>query len=117
MLASLVELHDLPYLDPVRLLPKDMVLHLTKHNVQALSPAVNSLIEHVLLALILSKHAPRTLILHALTSRLAKGLHQSYKILTPEANVAPLLWRIIQGMGGTRKSIESLMHVSIETFL
>ncbi|KAF9076732.1 hypothetical protein BDP27DRAFT_1283456 [Rhodocollybia butyracea] len=80
-----IELYELPYLDPVRLLPKDMVLHLTKHNVQALSPS----------------HAPKPLTLHALTSRLAKQLYNSYMILTPEANVTPLLWRIIQGMGGT----------------
>ncbi|KAJ4001064.1 hypothetical protein F5050DRAFT_1561410 [Lentinula boryana] len=80
-----IELFELPYLDPVRLLPMDMVSHLTKHNVQALSPA----------------HAPKTLTLHARTSRLAKRLYTSYGISTLEANAAPLLWRIIQGMGGT----------------
>ncbi|KAJ4478198.1 hypothetical protein J3R30DRAFT_3289949 [Lentinula aciculospora] len=80
-----IELYELPYLDPVRLLPMEMVSHLTKHNVQALSPA----------------HAPKILTLHARTSRLAKQLYISYKISTPEANTAPLLWRIIQGMSGT----------------
>ncbi|KAJ3882909.1 hypothetical protein F5051DRAFT_318721 [Lentinula edodes] len=80
-----ITLYDLPYLDPVRLLPMDMVSHLTKHNIQALSPA----------------HAPKTLTLHARSSRLAKQLYISYKVSTPEANAAPLLWRVIQGMGGT----------------
>ncbi|KAJ3856373.1 hypothetical protein EV368DRAFT_32543 [Lentinula lateritia] len=80
-----ITLYDLPYLDPVRLLPVEMVSHLTKHNIQALSPA----------------HAPKTLTLHARSSRLAKQLYISYKISTPEANAAPLLWRVIQGMGGT----------------
>ncbi|GAW07161.1 rexo1 protein [Lentinula edodes] len=80
-----ITLYDLPYLDPVRLLPMEMVSHLTKHNIQALSPA----------------HAPKTLTLHARSSRLAKQLYISYKISTPEANAAPLLWRVIQGMGGT----------------
>ncbi|KAE9389637.1 hypothetical protein BT96DRAFT_866263, partial [Gymnopus androsaceus JB14] len=84
-LTQQVESYALPYLDPVRLLPNGMVSHLTKHNIQALSPT----------------HAPKTLILHALASRLAKQLCQSYKILTPETNVAPMLWRIIQGIGGT----------------
>ncbi|KAJ3970560.1 hypothetical protein EV361DRAFT_915329 [Lentinula raphanica] len=80
-----VELYELPYLDPVRLLPMEMISHLTKHNIQALSPA----------------HAPKVLTLHARTSRLAKQLYNSYRISTPETNVAPLLWRIVQGMGGT----------------
>ncbi|KAJ3869410.1 hypothetical protein EV359DRAFT_30132 [Lentinula novae-zelandiae] len=80
-----ITLYDLPYLDPVRLLPVEMVSHLTKHNIQALSPA----------------HAPKALTLHACSSRLAKQLYISYKISTPEANAAPLLWRVIQGMGGT----------------
>ncbi|KIK68049.1 hypothetical protein GYMLUDRAFT_36871 [Collybiopsis luxurians FD-317 M1] len=80
-----IELYQLPYLDPIRLLPADMVSHFTKHNIQALSPA----------------HPPKTLTLHVLTSRIAKQLYSSYTILTPEANAAPMLWRIIQGMGGT----------------
>ncbi|KAF5390663.1 hypothetical protein D9757_002714 [Collybiopsis confluens] len=81
----LVESYKLPYLDPVRLLPLQMVSHLTKYNIQALSPA----------------HAPKTLTLHTLTSRLAMQLYNSYMILTPEGNAAPLLWRVTQGMGGT----------------
>jgi RNA polymerase I-specific transcription initiation factor RRN7 len=38
----LIEAYELPYLDPVsrNLLPANMVAHLTKHNIQALSPYV-----------------------------------------------------------------------------
>ncbi|KAF5344129.1 hypothetical protein D9758_008864 [Tetrapyrgos nigripes] len=80
-----IESYELPYLDAVRLLPKDMFLHLTKHNIQALSPA----------------HAPDTINLHKLTSRLAKNLFSRYNIATPEANAAPIIWRVVQGLGGT----------------
>ncbi|KAJ3989701.1 hypothetical protein F5890DRAFT_1570321 [Lentinula detonsa] len=96
-----IELFELPYLDPVRLLPMDMVLHLTKHNVQALSPA----------------HAPKTLTLHSRTSRLAKRLYTSYGISTLEANAAPLLWRIIQGMGGTPTLYAMTKRLSQRLFL
>lgn len=42
IVASLIEKYELPYLDPVarQLLPGDMVVHLSKHNIQALSPYV-----------------------------------------------------------------------------
>jgi len=36
----IIESYELPYLDPVRLLPPNMVAHLTKHNIRALSPRV-----------------------------------------------------------------------------
>lgn len=35
-----VESYELPYLDPLRLLPESMTSHLRKHTVQALSPHV-----------------------------------------------------------------------------
>jgi len=40
--SRLIERYELPYLDPVarQLLPEDMVVHLSKHNIQALSPYV-----------------------------------------------------------------------------
>ena len=38
--CRIIESYELPYLDPVRLLPSNMVIHLTKHNIQALSPHV-----------------------------------------------------------------------------
>ena len=39
----LIDAYELPYLDPVsrKLLPGDVVMHLTKHNIQALSPFVS----------------------------------------------------------------------------
>lgn len=42
MANRLIELYELPYLDPVSrgLLPATMLEHLTKHNIQALSPYV-----------------------------------------------------------------------------
>ncbi|KAG6890550.1 hypothetical protein C0992_000810 [Termitomyces sp. T32_za158] len=43
--VRLIELYELPYLDPIqrRLLPESMVVHLTKHNAQAMSPYVRFL--------------------------------------------------------------------------
>jgi hypothetical protein len=40
MSLRLIESYDLPYLEALHHLPTTMVRHLTKHNVQALSPAV-----------------------------------------------------------------------------
>ncbi|KAG6829602.1 hypothetical protein H0H92_004071 [Tricholoma furcatifolium] len=88
-LTRLIESYELPYLDPVerQLIPRSMVKHLTKHNVQALSPY----------------HAPKTQVLHGLASRLAKRMDTMYGIHTPEANAAPILWRVVsQGLGATR---------------
>ncbi|KAI3612209.1 ribosomal protein [Moniliophthora roreri] len=87
--ARYAELYELPYLDPVRYLPQEIVSHLTKHNIQALSPAASAL-----------DHVPSTVALHGLTSRLARLLYVNYGILTPEANAAPILWRVIDSIGG-----------------
>lgn len=81
---SAIEAYDLPYLDPVRHLPPAMVAHLTKANIQSLS----------------MQRPPRTLTLHNLTSRLAKKMHASFDVFTPELNAAPLLWRVIRVLGG-----------------
>ncbi|KAG5648986.1 hypothetical protein DXG03_000335 [Asterophora parasitica] len=86
--TRLIESYELPYLDPVvrHLLPTSMTSHLTKHNIQALSPY----------------HAPSAQALHALASRLSKLMNSTYGIFTPEANAAPILWRVVsQGLGGT----------------
>ncbi|KAF7977443.1 hypothetical protein HWV62_3609 [Athelia sp. TMB] len=82
---KIIELHQLPYMDPVRLLPESFIAHLTKYTVRTLSP----------------QHAPTTLVAHRLTSRLARRFYSSHGILTPEVNAAPMLWRIIRSMGGT----------------
>ncbi|KAG6866442.1 hypothetical protein C0991_003960 [Blastosporella zonata] len=48
------------------------------------------------------QHAPSTQALHGLASRLSKMMYTSYGIFTPEANAAPILWRVVsQGLGGT----------------
>ncbi|KAG5639283.1 hypothetical protein H0H81_004944 [Sphagnurus paluster] len=86
--TRLIEWYELPYLDPIarQLLPEVMVAHLTKHNVQALSPY----------------HAPSTQVLHGLAGRLSRMMYGRYGVFTPEANGAPLLWRVVsQGLGGT----------------
>ncbi|KAF8621574.1 hypothetical protein AX15_007600 [Amanita polypyramis BW_CC] len=83
--TRVIEAYELPYLDSVRLLPVDMTLHLTKHAKQSLSP----------------HHAPNTLTLHTISSRLAKRLHSGYGITTPEMNAAPLLWRAVLYYQGT----------------
>ncbi|KAF8076486.1 hypothetical protein FPV67DRAFT_1558944 [Lyophyllum atratum] len=88
ILDSLIESYELPYLDPIarQLLPESMVSHLTKHNIQALSP----------------HHAPSAQALHGLAARLSKMMYTSYGIVTPEANAGPILWRVVsQGLGGT----------------
>ncbi|TRM67736.1 hypothetical protein BD626DRAFT_479667 [Schizophyllum amplum] len=81
----LIQSYDLTYLDPLRFLPAEMLRHLTKHSVQALSPPF----------------PPTTLALHSLTSRLAKLAGARYGIHVPEANAAPVLWRVTKYMGGT----------------
>jgi RNA polymerase I-specific transcription initiation factor RRN7 len=41
--------------------------------------------------------------LHGLASRLSKRMYTSYGIFTPEANGAPILWRVVsQALGSTR---------------
>ncbi|KAF9485275.1 hypothetical protein BDN70DRAFT_847983 [Pholiota conissans] len=84
--TRLVENYELPYLDPaVRVLPLSMVEHLTKHDIQALSPP----------------HAPRTLAIHTVASRMAKKIYATYGVYTPECNAASLLWRLTKEMAGT----------------
>ncbi|KAG7449110.1 uncharacterized protein BT62DRAFT_888159 [Guyanagaster necrorhizus] len=81
---SAIEAYDLPYLDPVRLLPPTMVAHLTRAKIQSLS----------------MQRPPRTLTLHKLTSRLTKKMHALFGVSTPELNAAPLLWRVTRVFGG-----------------
>ncbi|KAI0068597.1 hypothetical protein BV25DRAFT_13565 [Artomyces pyxidatus] len=83
--VRLIELYDLPYLDPVRHLPPDMALHLPKHISRALSPP----------------HAPTPLLLHSLSARLARKFKASHRIQIPELNAAPMLWRVVRALGGT----------------
>ncbi|KAI0375615.1 hypothetical protein BV20DRAFT_933153 [Pilatotrama ljubarskyi] len=83
--VSVIESYDLPYLDPLRLLPENMTRHLRKHTVQALSP-----------------HFPPTpLRLHRLSSRLARLMYSTYDIYTPEMNAAPILWKSVRALQGT----------------
>lgn len=42
MSPRLIESYNIPYLEPLHHLPASMARHLTKHNVQALSPAVRN---------------------------------------------------------------------------
>ncbi|KAF7793654.1 hypothetical protein EIP86_004769 [Pleurotus ostreatoroseus] len=83
--VRLIEAYDLPYLDPLRLLPDALATHLTKHTAQALSP----------------HHAPTPMHVHRLTARLAKLVYHTYSVYTPECNAAPLLWRAVRSLEGT----------------
>lgn len=51
-----------------------------------------------------SKFAPSVAVLHTVTSRLARSLHDVYGIFTPQLNAAPVLWRVVGRMGGNRMS-------------
>lgn len=106
MSLRLIESYNLPYLEPLHHLPATMVRHLTKHNKQALSPAVRKSCILVCVSRIknvqMVQHAPTTLGLHSLTARLAKRL-LAYKVHTPELNAAPMLWRVVRALGGGRK--------------
>jgi hypothetical protein len=51
----------------------------------------------------MAQHAPTALLLHSLTARLARRLLGSYKIHTPELNAAPMLWRVVRALGGSRE--------------
>ncbi|KAJ7713757.1 hypothetical protein DFH07DRAFT_863726 [Mycena maculata] len=85
-LTRLIESYDLPFLDAARLLPRSMTVHLTKQNIQALSPA----------------KTPSAETLHRLSSSLARRIYASFGVRTPEANAAPILWRVVsQGLGGS----------------
>jgi len=95
---KIIELHELAYLDPVRLLPTNLASHLTRYTIQMLSP----------------HHAPGILFLHKLASRLAKVMYSSHGILTPELNAAPILWRTVRCLGGTPtlyKLTKRLAHI------
>ncbi|KAL5508308.1 hypothetical protein ACEPAH_5927 [Sanghuangporus vaninii] len=81
---SLIETYTLPYLDPIRLFPQSLTRHLTKYAKQALSP----------------HRAPTPILLHAITSRLARRCFGSFGIFSPELNAAPVLWRAVRHMGG-----------------
>ncbi|CDO75565.1 hypothetical protein BN946_scf184858.g5 [Trametes cinnabarina] len=83
--VKLIESYDLPYLDPLRLLPGNMTRHLRKHTVQALSP----------------HYPPSPLHLHRLASRLARLMYAKYDIYTPEMNAAPILWKAVRNLQGT----------------
>ncbi|KAJ7638901.1 hypothetical protein FB45DRAFT_904216 [Roridomyces roridus] len=84
-LTRLIESFELPYLDATRFLPENMTVHLTQHNTQALSPL----------------NTPSVQSLHRMTTSLARRIHSSYGVRTPEVNAAPMLWRVImQGLGG-----------------
>ncbi|PCH41046.1 hypothetical protein WOLCODRAFT_118149 [Wolfiporia cocos MD-104 SS10] len=80
----LIEAYKLPYLEPLRFLPVSMTSHLTKSTSKALSPS----------------HAPRTLDLHNLTSRLAKLMYAKFEVYTPEMNATPTLWRAVRALQG-----------------
>ncbi|THH19848.1 hypothetical protein EW146_g1408 [Bondarzewia mesenterica] len=84
-LIRLIEAHDLPYLEPIRHLPPEMMRHLTKHKYHQLTPP----------------YAPTPLFLQVLSSRLARRMLASRGIYTPELNAAPILWRAVRAMGGT----------------
>ncbi|KAJ7507908.1 hypothetical protein B0H11DRAFT_1969266 [Mycena galericulata] len=74
-LTRLVETYELP-----------MTVHLTKHTMQALSP----------------HNTPSVPFLHRLASSLARRIYASFGVRTPEANAAPILWRVVnQGLGGS----------------
>ncbi|KAF8897618.1 hypothetical protein BD779DRAFT_1491821 [Infundibulicybe gibba] len=99
-----IESYDLPYLDGMRVLPKSLVVHLTKHNIQALSPHASY--HHDSSTMITAdgtrfQHAPTASTLHALASRLARKMYSVYGVHTPEANAAPILWRVTQALGGS----------------
>ncbi|GBE79719.1 hypothetical protein SCP_0209200 [Sparassis crispa] len=83
--VRLIEAYELPYLDPVRLLPTSLAQHLTKHTAHALSP----------------HHSPKPVYLHIQTSRLARLMYSTYEISTPEMNAPPILWRAVRGLRGT----------------
>ncbi|KAL5488108.1 hypothetical protein ACEPAI_6216 [Sanghuangporus weigelae] len=81
---SLIETYTLPYLDPIRLFPQSLTRHLTKYAKQALSP----------------NRAPTPILLHTISSRLARRCFGLFGNFTPEYNTAPVLWRAVRHMGG-----------------
>ncbi|KAI0770859.1 hypothetical protein BC629DRAFT_1642210 [Irpex lacteus] len=82
---KLIDCYDLPYLDPLRLLPESLTLHLTKQTRQALSP----------------HYAPTTMHIHKLSSRLGKLMYATHGVYTPEYNAAPMLWRAVKHLHGS----------------
>lgn len=43
-----------------------------------------------------AQYAPKTLSLHRLVSRLANRVYETFDIVIPELNAAPILWRVVQ---------------------
>src|SRR5258708_13162270 len=114
MSVRLIESYDLPYLEPLHHLPATMVRHLTKHNVQALSPAVSSTFTLCATRMRnkMAQHAPTALFLHSLTARVARRMLGSYKIYTPELNAAPILWPVVRALARYPEHYAPLTHLS-----
>nr|GAT59923.1 predicted protein [Mycena chlorophos] len=91
-LLDLVQAYEVPYLDVLRILPADMVSRLNRANLQALTPP----------------NAPSTLDLHDVVSSLARRMHETYGVLTPEANAAPILWRVVSQCFGANPTLYKL---------
>ncbi|KZW04227.1 hypothetical protein EXIGLDRAFT_758523 [Exidia glandulosa HHB12029] len=81
---KLIDMYTLPYLGPLRYLPKSLVKHVTQTIEAKLSP----------------KFAPQPELLHLLASRLAQQLNQA-TVVVPEFNGKPMLWRATRALVGS----------------
>ena len=55
-----------------------------------------------------AQFTPSPLRLHSFSSRLAKLLYKHYDIYTPEMNAAPVLWKAVRCVEGSRKSLNQV---------
>ncbi|KAG8865225.1 hypothetical protein FRB96_000115 [Tulasnella sp. 330] len=81
----LIESYELPYLNPLKLLSPTLLPPLTAVLEQAIEP----------------RHPPNIVVLHEITSRLAKLMHVDVGITAPEMNAAPIFWRAVHVFKGS----------------
>ena len=104
-LARLIESNKLPYISVVNLLPPTMTVHMSPETRRSLTPSVclSSLFAGKLANLVQSP--PSTLELNRHVRRLAKYIYLEHAIEIPELNTAPVLWRAVRAILGTRRHI------------
>ncbi|KAG9016882.1 hypothetical protein FRB93_009412 [Tulasnella sp. JGI-2019a] len=100
---KLIESYELPYLNPLKLLSPTLLPPLTNALEQAIEP----------------RHPPNVILLHEITSRLAKLMHVDFGITVPEMNSAPIFWRAVHVFKGSAvlysmtKALASILEIPL----
>lgn len=104
LLSRLIDSYHLPYLDTSLLIPAEIVKYLStekmklvqrpvSHDRSSLGPRVHLMLQF----------APTTMELYECAQRIVRTSRHLHGVAIPESNAAPLLWRAVRGMLGSRK--------------